>query len=65
MLNKLSPWFNRDEHPIRNGLYEVQYWSGHQEKREWRGLYWMFRRDTETHFHFPSSQIRFWRGTIR
>lgn len=66
-MNGLSPWFDMskiDERPVRDGHYEVEYWNGHQEKREWRGGYWLFRNDDETAFHFPSAYIRKWRGVV-
>lgn len=67
-MNELSPWFEMSkegDRPVRDGSYEVEYWNGHQEKREWRGGYWMFRRDDEAAFHFPSSYIKQWRGVVQ
>lgn len=63
-MNELSPWFKRDDFPVHDGHYEVEYWSYHREMREWRGGYWMFRRDDETSFHFPSASIKQWRGVV-
>lgn len=67
-MSELSPWFRmdkQDERPVNDGHYEVEYWSGITEKREWRGGYWMFRRDDGTKFHVPSAYIKQWRGVTR
>lgn len=65
-MSELSPWFevHKAEFPSRDGHYEVEYFSGIREKREWRGGYWMFRSDDETKFHFPSAYIKQWRGVV-
>lgn len=64
-MSELSPWFKRDDLPVHDGYYEVEYWDGFQEKREWRGGYWMFRPEGETRIHYPSAYIKQWRGVVQ
>lgn len=66
-MSELSPWFNMnkpDERPVRNGIYEVEYWNGCREKRDWRDGYWMSRNNNGEAIHFPSAYIKQWRGVV-